>query len=198
MNSAEDLCNLALSHIGVEPITDLNGTDKISRTCNTHYTSALKYVLGQHFWNFAMTRAEIAKDASVPAFGWSARFSLPSDFLLLYGFSNDSAKFDYEIEDGYLLCNKTSLKIKYVKYFTSVSNMDPAFIKALAYYLAADLAWPLNQSRSLGDKMELRYEKTIRNAKATDAISAPINEIIDDTWMDARVNGAQPYGRFNA
>lgn len=197
MNSAVDICNLALSHLGVEPISDLNGTDKASRTCNQNYEPALKFVLGQHFWNFAMKRVTLAKDATAPAFGWSAQFIIPADFLLLYGFSQNTPRFDYEIEGLRILCNQTTLKIKYVSYFTSVSAMDPAFVKALAYYLAADMAWPLTQSRTMSDKMDLKYQETIRNAKATDAISAPINEIIDDTFLDARVTGAQAYGRFN-
>lgn len=194
MNSAVDLCNLALGHIGVDEITDLNGTDKVSRTCNLMYLPTLKYILSQHFWNFAMTRVTLSEDATAPAFGWSAQFILPSDYQLLYQTNPD--EINYEMEDGKILCNQSTLSIKYVKTVTDVTKFHSAFVDALVYKLAQKMAWPLVQSRSLANEMRSNYDEVIRNAKASDAIAAPINELISDTFLDARVSGAQPYGRY--
>lgn len=194
MNSAVDICNLALGHLGVEPITDLNGTDKSSRTCNQFYSATVKYLLGQHFWNFAMKRVSLSKDAEAPAFGWNAQFTLPSDFLLLYQTKPEGV--DYELEGGKLLCNQSTMKLKYVHYTTNVAGFDPAFIKALGYHLAMDMCWSLVQSRTMMDQLDRKFQEVIRNAKATDAISAPMNELIEDTFLNARISGVQPYGRF--
>ena len=190
-----EVVNIALTRIGVEPILDLDDeTDNIAVTAKTFYAQTRDHLLSQHFWNFAMKRTELAKDAIAPAFGWSARFKIPGDYLLMY--ETYPYHFNYEIEGSYILCNLTTLKMKYVAQVLAAVNFHPSFTEALTYALAARMAWQMTQSRSLMQDMEDKYQEVIRNAKSTDAIAAPMNELIDDTFLDSRVSGPQPYGRF--
>lgn len=191
MNSEVAICSLALNSIGHEAITDLNGTSKAERLCNLFYAQARDHLLSLHYWNFAMTRANLAKSGTAPAFEWGSAFIIPADCLQVYQTRPERIRF--ENEDGHILCNQSTLSIKYIRQITDVTKFHPSFTEALHTYLSSLLVYPLTQSQSLSTKMEKKFDTIIRSAKSTDAMSAPMPNIIDDTWLDSRVNGPNEF-----
>lgn len=195
MNSEVEICSLGLFHVGAEPISDMNGTSKSARLCNLIYTQTRDDLLSKHFWNFAMTRISLALEVTAPAFGWGSSFILPADYLLMY--ETYPANIDYEIEDGKVLCNQATLSIKYVRKITDVTKFHPAFTESLGLSIGTKLAFPLAGSNTLAAALRDKFDESIKDAKCNDAISAPINEFIQDTFLESRRGGPAAYGRFN-
>jgi hypothetical protein len=54
--TAEDICNLALGHLGEAPIADIDDDNTRARACLKHYDPTLEAVLRSHRWNFAQRR----------------------------------------------------------------------------------------------------------------------------------------------
>ena len=59
------ICNLALSKLGADVITDLDATDKVSALCKQMYSPARDFVLRSHRWNCAVGKADLGS-ANVP------------------------------------------------------------------------------------------------------------------------------------
>ena len=85
-----DLCNMALSHLGISNgIISLNPPDQslAGQTCAFWYPKSRNFVLQSAPWNFAYTYTTLASDASnVPnttyAFpGWRYAYQMPNDCL---------------------------------------------------------------------------------------------------------------------
>ena len=82
----EDLCNIALSRIGVSsnPISDLT-TDASTEAdmCNLHLTLVIKRIMRQHDWPF--TKAYIQPTLVVAAFALLPREYQPGEALFVTG-----------------------------------------------------------------------------------------------------------------
>jgi hypothetical protein len=55
-----EICNAALSKLGAEPITSLDGTSKGAISCKARYGACKKIVLRKHPWNCAIKRVKKA------------------------------------------------------------------------------------------------------------------------------------------
>lgn len=93
---------MALSHIGANKITDLaSATEKGAIEATRFYTDTVKEVSRAHDWNFLKRRATLRRFGRTPAFEWSYRWALPSDFLALSrynGVKTSEPEALYEIE----------------------------------------------------------------------------------------------------
>lgn len=148
--SKTDVCNLALSYLNQDFITDFeSGTTKTDRVCRLWYDHARKFALRSASWNFASKRAKLPKSTTVPVFDYEAAYKLPSDFVRLTIQGSDLEGRDYVIEDGYLLVNgysENSIGIKYVYNLEIVAKMDPLFIDYFAACLAKRICKPITGS----------------------------------------------------
>ena len=101
----------------------------------------------------------------------------------------------FEIEGTDLLTDETTANIVYVADVTQeaggagFNRMDPLLVKAVATMLAAKLAWPLQQSRTLQESLLQEAEADIRKgatAGARDAFEPLVNQASESTWISAR------------
>jgi hypothetical protein len=83
--SVVDICNNALIRIGSKTITSLSDGDKVANSCNLLYTQTRDLLLRQHFWNFAVTRVQLASESTSPGFEFDYSYPLPSDFIRAIG-----------------------------------------------------------------------------------------------------------------
>ncbi len=56
-STAEDICNLALGHLGEAPIVDIDDNNTRAAACKERYDTTLDATLRAHRWNFAKKRA---------------------------------------------------------------------------------------------------------------------------------------------
>ncbi len=96
MATEVSICSNALRRLGDDPITSLTDDTERARLCNSFYPDARDAVLRLHTWNFAATRASLAKLATAPAYGYANQFSLPSDCLRVL--SMEEPHFNFKVE----------------------------------------------------------------------------------------------------
>ena len=194
MTTKVDICNSALSKIGVDPIDNFDEDSQAARECKQIYDLRRRKLLRSHFWNFAVGRVELTADVATPAFGFSTQFSLPSDYIRMIEL-NDREKC-YKIEKGKLLVSSDTAKLRYVQDIEDVDAFDDTFVEALAYDIAAELAFTLTQSASLAQAMYDKFLLELKDTRSFDAQDegdipyTPVND-----WITARLGGDRDFGR---
>jgi len=181
--SSTAICNSALSLLGEERITSLSEDTKAGRLCNAQYEAIRDLLLRNFTWNFSMARIELAQLASTPAYGWTYEYQLPTSCLRVVDVQY-SEKF--VIEGRKLLSNATAVYISYIKKEEDVSKFDPTFTRALVYRLAAEMAFPLTQSRLLSQQLFEAADREVRESRGLDSQESPASFVGDDFFVDAR------------
>lgn len=187
-----DICNLALDYLNVAPITTLtNPTTKEGRVCERWYDATRKSVLRKHTWNFASKRVEIAKDATAPAFGYSTRYQLPTDYIRLVRLGDANNYKDYAVEDGYILMNveETSggMDVKYIYDNKNVEDYDPLFAELLALELAYNIAFPLTGNITMQRSIKVLRDEKLLEARGVDGQERPPVRYERSRFKEARM-----------
>ena len=207
--SETEICNLALTRLGHQQITDIS-TDitKGGDLCRLHYGRTRDALLRMHPWNFAIKRASLASYSTAPSFEYLYAFLLPVDCLKVIrtsweatGYSSlDSAvnvfwsemtvPYRIEAHEGKkaLLCNEATASIEYIAKITDTSLFDANFTDVLAQRLAAELAMPLTDNQSFTKTAWDMYSMKLNDARTQDAQEGSARDIIDDSyWLTARI-----------
>ena len=181
------ICNSALLKVGAERISSLSDDNKRAIAVNEQWTKIRDEVLQDHPWNFALTRADLAVDATAPEWGFVYRYPLPSDCLrVLKTEEDDYGRTPWKVEGRYLLTDYAEAKILYIASITDPAQYTPKFAEAAALRLAADLAYHLRQSAALQESMLEAYKKFLSDAKAADAQEGTPDDFDADSWIDER------------
>jgi len=138
-----------------------------------------------HPWNFAVRRTNLAAHETAPNWGFTAKFSLPSDFLRLLEV-RDLSTGEFQLENGFIHANATVLYIRYIASITDPNVYDALFIDTVATRLAAELAEPLTQSTTKKKALLEEYDVFIDDAKRADAQENPPVVYEEDEWIKVR------------
>ncbi len=172
-DSKVDICNSALTKLGAPRITSITQDTPAARHCNAQFDNIRKEVLRAHWWNFAIARVELAQvSGTTPAYGFDYYYQLPSDCLRVLSEENDKyvGSNTWRVEGSRRIASSLStMKIKYIQNVTDVAQFDPVFDEAMAYRLAADLAYPLLQDRVMMTDMMQLYRQQLAHARFLDA-----------------------------
>lgn len=185
MASVVGICNSALSKLGALRIASLSDSSKNARACNDAYERVRDATLRKHPWNFAITRAQLAAEATGPDFGPSNQFPFPSDCLRVLP-PNDY-DLDWIIEGRKILTYEGGpLNVRYIKRVTDPNEMDALFREALACELALDMCELITQSNTKQAAIKDRLKEILSEAKRTNAIEQLAQEFPDDDWLTVR------------
>ncbi len=193
--SETELCNGALALLGVdERLSDVEtDTGVTARRCRSAYPRARDALLTQYPWNFAARRASLPSLAEGPVWGYAAAYLLPADFLRLRHVRHADPDTAYEIESRdegrVLLCDLSApLDILYTGRITSVGLFDPLFMDALTARLAADLAMPVTQTRTIFETMAALAARRLDEAHVSDAREGAPNQTMPaGSWFTSRL-----------
>lgn len=188
-DSVTDVCNMALSQIGVELISDVSEDSLEARMCNARHADLRDACLRAHPWNFATTFAKIAKTTNTPAWRWSYEYVLPADCLRVLEL--------YDIRDQYeivsnrrLYSNHDSpLKVKYTAQVTDPSLMDISFKQAWATLLAAELALAVSRDSKRAQALHGLYREKLADARFYESTEKGPEQFAVGTYLDARQGG---------
>lgn len=161
MPSETDFLNGALGKIGADFITAIDDGSTNAKYCLTFWPALRQGLLRSHHWNFAEARAELAQDATVPAFEFA--FAYLTDPLMLKIKEFNGGKVDtsvatewgfiwpgfYKVEGKRLLTNEGIVKIVYVKDVENPALWDALFYQAAQTWLASDLALAITKQPNL-------------------------------------------------
>jgi hypothetical protein len=196
MASETDICNLALTRIGNNPITSIDQADKPGTLCKLHYPICRDTVLMAHPWNFAIKRTVLPKELVPPTHEFSAQHTIPADCLRIMrtGFEAAGMPIIYRIEGNKLLCNDDQVYVEYITSDVPTGRFSPLFVDALACKLAAEIAISITGSDSKAQSMMQMYVAKIQEARVTDAMEGTPRDIVDTSgWFNARGGFAGHY-----
>jgi hypothetical protein len=190
MASNVQIANRALQLLGAARITALSDDTVNGRECNAVFDQIREAELRSHTWNFAITRTQLAADATAPAFGRAREFPLPSDCLRVlppYPEEDYNTR-DWRVEGRSIYTNDSDpLDLRYVKGETDPARFDALFAEAFAHSLALAMCEKLTQSRSLRDRINAERDKVYALAKKTNAIENVPQRPVEDEWVTARL-----------
>ena len=184
-----DICNMAFLLIGDQVIVSLTAGNDRSNLANTLLPLKRDSLLREHPWKFATYRVALAADPTAPIYGWDYRFALPTSpyCLRVLGIGEDSpGTIPWTVEGRYILCNESTLKIKYVGRVRDYNAMDFMFADCLSIQLASSFAIALSKQKSIVDMCLELYKQKIQAAKSTNAMEGTQDNIENDQLIAVR------------
>jgi hypothetical protein len=165
MDSIE-ICNMALTMLATSRITTLEDANENARKLNIVYQPTKEALLSEHNWNFAIVQDTLSEASGYPVIGiYAYHFSLPYDCIRVIRVEDDEP---FVVLNGKVLTNSETCVIEYISN-ADEGDFSPGFSRALAFRLAADLAFGVTQNATLAQGMELKAQQALKEAKWTDA-----------------------------
>jgi hypothetical protein len=184
------ICNMALAEIGRgAQITSLDEASQAARACKLRYPYARDACLRAYDWNFAARRAELAKNATAPAFEFANAYDLPSDCLLVRSVLDGDGE-RWVVEGRQILTDMGDpIFVKYTALVTQTASFDPLFVEALSARVASDIAVQLSESVSRAQGLWQVYQSKLVEARRRDAQEGQPEGLPRGSWVDARLDG---------
>jgi len=129
--------------------------------------------------------------ADPPDFGYSTKFQLPSDLLVIRQVSDneDMRKIDYVKEAHTVLANAAILFLKYTLRISNENLFSPTFTYAFAHKLAASIAIPLTENTQLKQDMESLALMYVEEGGAIDGTQTKVGRATASKLLNARLRG---------
>jgi hypothetical protein len=200
MAAKVDICNLALSHLGIgKDLTDVD-TDagQEALACRRFYSTALEKVLRDYDWPFATVIEALALVEEDPNDEWAFSYRYPSGALkfrrILSGQRNDTrqSRVPYRLisdsQGRLILTDAEQAEGEYTANVTDPALYSPDFVIALSYLLGGFIAPRLTAGDpyKLGEKSLRMYEYEISKARANAANEEQPDELPDAEMIIAR------------
>lgn len=186
MATRVSIASNALLILGAQTINSLDeGSDRASLASNL-YDSLRDDLLRSHPWNCAVKRVILAPDSETPAFDYSAQFTLPADWLKTISVGPDGYEVDYKHESGKILCNGTSLSLRYIFRNEVEATWDAMLVRAMELKMASEMAYPITGSASMADVMYQKLQRHMKQARAVDGQDDPPQTFGDFPLLQSR------------
>lgn len=185
MPSVTEICSLALLKLGDQPITDLNEDSTRALIIRTLYPEVRDSVIRAHTWNATTKRVALALLASTPVWEYDSKFQLPADCLRV--FETDLPKSEtWKVEARTILCNSTSLSIRYAARIEDPTQWDSLLVSAVIAKLAAEAAVPITANTALARDMWALYNGKMAEAMGMDGQEGTPPTLTADDLIDVR------------
>ena len=196
MASDVDICNLALLHLGTRStVSSLSEGSAEANACALVYPVTRDLLLTQHKWGFATRRAALA-DLGNPPDDWAYRYAYPTDCLLARAIYQPNNGFiPYAISGDLdpagnpirvIVTDQARAELIYTARISSSAQFDPAFVAALSWLVAAELAMTLTGDSGLNQACIQTANASVAAARAADANEAPTIMDRECEWIRAR------------
>ena len=200
MASTVDIANFALNNLGASNITSLDENSKAARVVNQRYESVRDAVFRAHPWNCLINRASLAQETTMPAFGYTYQYALPTDpfCLRVLEFSNGTLSYPQDnitnntggpvfvIEGRKLLTDEGTAQIKYIGRVTDTQLYDASLTEALAARLAAEICYAITGSTSMVQIQTSLYEAKVNEARFNDATEGATQRLEASDFIESR------------
>lgn len=213
MTDKLSLYNSALGYIGTERLNNTTGlTENVAsrHELDREYDGALRYMLEQAGWKFALRSVELTADPDIePNFGYEHVFARPTDFVRLAGFSTNGeflvgTEPDYYEEGPYFYSSNETIFLRYVSdeddYGMNLGQYPQFYIEALAAWMAYKTVLPISKDRGDRNDILAQHKSHLAVAKRLHAISDPVKVRAPGSWVQSRRRTIGPVtignGRF--
>jgi hypothetical protein len=185
MSSDLDICNMALSHLGVSTeIQNLSSErSKEAQACRRFYEPTRDEVLRDFDWSFARRRADLSLVATDPNTDWGYSYRKPAEVLAIRSLPNDAGiRIDtvasrVVYEEGsdtageLIFTDQADAEVIYTVRETDPEKFPPDFVAALSLLLAARIGPRVagGDQFKLADRAYALYRLAIQKAQANAA-----------------------------
>lgn len=170
-----EICNMALTRLGVANINRIDEASEPGRACNQMYETVRQLVLRKYPWPFATRRVELALLPAAPI-DYEFAYRAPSDAVTLrHLIASDGTKITERdkryklLSDEYGRVIYSHLPLAAVEYTANITdtNLFPVdFCDALAWKLAAEIAMRLTGDLNLVNNAVAAYNAYFAEAAA--------------------------------
>ena len=162
--NALTLSNLALAHLGEEPLAALDANTPTARLCAQFWPYARDEILSRHDWT-AATKRVVLSPTETPADG-TVVFTKPADALRLLHLSTEAQR----LADGLLVATKGTEKITltYVQRLEEFAPFPAPFVSALGFLLASMLAMPITHDLKRKQLLYAEHRQSLLEAVGQD------------------------------
>lgn len=200
MASKTEICNLALSHLGIsKPIANVDTEQsQEASACRVFFNTTRQLVLRDFQWPFATKIIALELVEEDPNDEWKYSYRYPTNCInfrrVLSGIRNDerSTRETYRIvndSSGQLIyTDQNEAEAEYTLDVTNTEILPPDFVMALSYRLAAYIAPRLTAGDpfKLGDKSAQLYQIEISRAAASAYNEEQPEQLPDSEFISAR------------
>ena len=203
MANQVQIVNLALSWMGQNLINALGDNQNEAIVMNANYTLSRDKVLADNAWTFATRRQILTPDGTKPPFGFSNRFLIPSDVLLVHRvfrpqnigatlFSQvaetvrGAHNADWLREGQFILAREETVHCIFIVQITNTDLFNASFVHALAARLAADTAMTFTENEKLQTRMEDRYDAKLAEAQFSEGRQGRTERVVSNLLTGAR------------
>lgn len=187
VSSVTDIENSALIKLGAERIGSDDENNARARLCRQQYPIIRDAVLRAHPWKCAIARIALTpispKPVNFPE--WTNVFQLPVDCMRIIETSLDDCE-AWNVEQRYFLANSTPVTIRYIQRVTDVSKFDDNLCEAIAWGLAADIAYAITQSVQLATAAAGSYKSVLMEARSFNAQQGSSPRVSSDQVINSR------------
>jgi hypothetical protein len=200
MPSITQLANRTLQKLGAQSrLTSIDQDIKTARVLKDAYDQVRRREQRANVWNYTKLRVGLPPEATIPAFGFTKQYVIPSDCLRILQVGNtrvDLSSLDYRsggekqfaIENNRILTDLASpLYILYCADVTDTSKWDACFDDVFCNRWAIETVESIAQSTTKKESLKDDYRKSIYEARVANAIENPPEAIASGSWELARL-----------
>lgn len=195
--SVTAIVNRCLVALGEPTITSLQEVDNPAATkANAIFTSVRDSVFEMHLWNSTRKLATLAQLTTTPTWGYAKEYQLPSDFIRLVSIKDQSIhQQGFQIQGRKFLTDATATSIEYVARIEDPNDMSPLLKECISWALAVELAVPITGKTSLRQEMRNTLDKTLGEARHSDATQNNPDVISTQEFLHSRFSSGSfdPY-----
>ena len=187
-----DIINAALTRIGEEPITSLDGGGVAEQIANQNYETLVEAHLAVYPWKRASKIEQLSRldedEVGDPPEPWTAAYQLPSDLTEIRTVKVDGARIDYEVHGDKILCDASEDDEVILHYVWRPDEADwPAWFKeGIIRELEAIFLRGVGERYREADTRQDEAKIWWRTAKNRDAQSATPRDPLRSTTLAAR------------
>lgn len=149
-------------------------------------------------WNFAVTRAKLGQLATLPVFGWSFAYGLPSDcerVVSVHNSADGTGAVPYKLESlqqadlsyiNIIASDSNTIYLRYCRQITDPNLMTASFRQVLILRMAKIFAVAIAKSNPLFQSLEAEEQKTYRQARSIDGIEDYPDRLPEGSWATSR------------
>lgn len=196
-----EVCNLAISHLGVaKTIIDVETEQSIEvKICRRFYAKALSSCLRDYPWPFATKFGTLALVETAPNEDWGFSYRYPSDCLHVRRILGQSRNATRDVRVSYKIAQDNQGKLVYtdqedaqIEYTLNIDDytvMTDDFIMAFSFLLAHYISPALTNGDpfKLGDRAKTNYFEEISNAKSTAVNEEQVDDLPESEYVRGRI-----------
>lgn len=187
MNSETELFNKALRLLGQSRLLSTTDNSPVASACNDCYPSDRDAVLRAHPWNCAIARESLSmlsdEAVEVGTEGVTV-WQLPADCLRVLDVEADCDL--WRVEGDTIVCDATSVAIRYVRRIENVNEFDALLVEAVATKLASSIAIAVTGDSQKVSQMTQLHQMAMNEARYIDAVERRRDSHAANTYRNAR------------